>query len=255
MVLSNLISRLMGGRDAPRVAGGAFLNTVLAAAPAAVAASAAIDLAFVGEVKAAARDELFRLDEMVEGDLGLANGRIMVAAPKQIFDPNVRVWRSVAAEAGAWADYISTKTGVKRDKCLTVCTRLARLVDVDLRAAEITSETKIDVSLPHVTRTWSDRWGEKHCEVGLGVHKNKLFDGSEQWGVHFKGVKPALVDVNGKAFSIPQDPPPGFKPPRPLEGRGEGWTDVGERLRGAQANDGWNAPVHWSARQDRRPII
>jgi hypothetical protein len=205
-MLGNLISRLMGGKDEPTVSRRAFLRTVLTAAPAAVAAGAAIDLLYVDEVKAAARDELFKLDQMVEGDLGMQSGRILVAAPKQIFDPNVRVWRSVAAEAGAWADYISTKTGVKRDTCLTVCTRLARLVDVDLRAAELTSETKIDVSLPHVTRTWTDRWGEKHCEVGLGVHKTKLFDGTEQWGVNFKHGLAPLVDAQGKVFKAAGQP-------------------------------------------------
>jgi hypothetical protein len=206
-MLGNLISRLMGGKDEPTVSRRAFLRTVLTAAPAAVAAGAAIDLLYVDEVKAAVRDELFKLDQMVEGDLGMQSGRILVAAPKQIFDPNVRVWRSVAAEAGAWADYLATKTGVQRDKCLTVCTRLARLVDVDLRAAEITSETKIDVSLPHVTRTWTDHKGEKQLEAGLGVHKTKLFDGSDQWGVNFRHPAASLIGLDGKTLLIPATRP------------------------------------------------
>lgn len=202
----------------------AFLRGVLAAAPAAVAASAAIDLAFVPEVQAAVREELFKLDQMTEGDLGMQSGRIMVAVPKQIFDPNARVWRSVAAEAGAWADYVSGKTGVTRVHALTACTRLARLVDDDLRLAKVTSDAKIDVRLPEITRTWTNRWGEKQCEIGLGVHKDTLFDGTEQMSVKFKGVAPKLLDANGKIMKIP--------------GRPDGAVDVSARLREANATMG-----------------
>jgi hypothetical protein len=166
------------------------------------------------------------MDEMVEGDLGIKDGRIQVAAPKSIFDPNVRVWRSVANEAGAWADYVSQKTGVARSAALTACMRLARLVDDDLRAAQVDTETKIDISLPNVTREWTDRNGNKQCEVGLGLHKQKLFDGSDQYAVLFKNERPKLLDSKGKEFV------------RPLADRGEGWNDVAALRLPAPANAG-----------------
>lgn len=176
-----------------------FLRQLATAAPAAVAAAAAIDLKFIPELQAAAADELFKLDQMVEGDIGLAEGKIFVSAPQHVFD-TARVWRSVANEAGAWADYLSGQTGVTRDSLLVACTRLARAVDMDLRHAQIDSEAKIDVQLPHVTRAWTNHRGEKQCEIGLGLHKEKLFDGTEQFQVKFKQEAPRVVDAQGKVF-------------------------------------------------------
>jgi len=189
------------GNDAPTLGRRKFLQGLLTAAPAAVAAAAAIDLSFVPEVQAAARDALRKLDEMVEGDLGLQQGRILVAAPKTIFDPSARVWRSVANEAGAWADYVTGKTGVSRGIALAACTRLARLVDDDLRAANVLTDTKIDLRLPEITRTWTNQRGETQCEIGLGVHKDVLFDGTEQMSVKFKGVAPRLLNADGRVFA------------------------------------------------------
>lgn len=225
------------GSNKPDVVGRrAFLRGVLAAAPAAVAAAAAIDLAFVPELQAAVRDELKKIDEMVEGDLGLTQGRIMVAAPKQIFDPNVRVWRSVAAEAGAWADYVSKATGVRRPLVLAATTRLAQLVDFDLRDNQIAADSKIDVTLPKIVRTWTDIWGEKRCEIGLGLHKETLFDGTEQFTVKFKDVAPRLVDAKGKVFKMADQP--------------DGAVDVTARLKAAPANAGWHPPEAWEDAED-----
>lgn len=179
-----------------------FLRNLVVAAPAAIAAAAAIDLKFVPEVVAAARDELRKLDQMVEGDLGMKNGRILVAMPQSTFDPNVRIWRSVALEAGAWAEYVSKTTGINEHKALSMCTRLANLVDRDLRDAEVDYKTKIEVNLPTVTRQWTDSMGHRHCEIGLGLHKAKLFDGTEQFQVAFKNQKPpALVGTDGKPLA------------------------------------------------------
>ena len=224
------------GSDAPTLGRRKFLQGLLAAAPAAVAAAAAIDLSFVPEVQAAARDALRKLDEMVDGDLGLQSGRIMVAAPKTIFDPSARVWRSVANEAGAWADYVTAKTGVARPIALTACMRLARLVDDDLRTAQVTTESKIDVRLPEITRTWTTHRGEKQCEIGLGVHKDTLFDGTEQMSVKFKGVAPRLLDSNGKIFKMADQP--------------YGAVDVTARLNEAPANADWQTPDDWDDHED-----
>lgn len=197
-ILSDLFG--IGGSKPDVVGRRAFLRGVLAAAPAAVAAAAAIDLKFIPELQSAVREELFKLDQMVEGDLGLPQGRVLVAAPKTIFDPSARVWRSVAAEAGAWADYVSGKTGVRRAKVLAACTCLARLIDNDLRDAQVVSDVKIDVRLPEVVRTWTNSWGEEQCEIGLGLHNETLFDGTQQFQVKFKSVMPTLVGSDGRAL-------------------------------------------------------
>lgn len=198
MGIRAFFDRLIGGDDNV-TSRRKFLRAVATAAPAAVAAAAAIDLKFVPELKAAASEQLRKLDEMVEGDLGMTGGRIVVGAPRAIFDPALRVWRSVAAEAGAWADYVSKQTGVSRDRCLDQCMLLARLVDHDLRIAKVDTETKIDVQLPRVIRTWTNHYGAKHCEIGLGLHKEKLFDGSEQHVVKF-AADAQLVNSSGRPF-------------------------------------------------------
>lgn len=186
------------GAHADLIGRRSFLRNLVTAAPAAVAAAAAIDLKFVPELQAAVGEELAKLDEMVEGDLGLQGTRILVPAPKEIFDPNVRVWRSVAREAGAWADYVSQRTGVAREDALAVCTRLAHLVDADLRAARLGTETKIDVHLPVITRQWVDRSGKTQCEIGLGLHQQKLIDGTDQWQVTFREPAKPLVNSHGQ---------------------------------------------------------
>jgi hypothetical protein len=177
-----------------------FLRGLITAPPGAVAAVAAIDLKFVPELKDAAREELYKLDAMVEGDLGLSGGKIIVGAPRHIFDPNVRVWRSVANEAGAWADYVAAKTGVSHDSALRITTKLARLLDDDLRTAGITKDQPIDITLPVVTRQWKDWNGKPQCEVGMGVHKETLFDGTEQIQVAFKDKAPRIVDERGRGI-------------------------------------------------------
>lgn len=200
MGIRSFFDSLIGGDDANVASRRKFLRTIATAAPVAVAAAAAIDLKFVPELKAAAAEQLRKLDEMVEGDLGMTDGKIIVGAPREIFDPALRVWRSVADEAGAWADYVSAQTGVERSLALTQCTRLARLIDTDLRMAQVTKDTKIDVRLPHVVRTWTNSLGQKHCEIGLGLHTEKLFDGTEQRVVKFDNQSPKLVDASGRIF-------------------------------------------------------
>lgn len=179
----------------------AFLRNVAIAAPAAVAAAAAIDLKFIPELQAAAKEMLLKLDQAVEADFGLESGKIQVAVPKAAFDPNARLWRSVANEAGAWADYVAAKTGITRSTALRMTTRLATLVDHDLRAAGATLDTKIDLSLPVVTRQFKDYAGNPECEIGIGVHRQKVYDGSEQLAVAFISTSPRILTKDSSIAS------------------------------------------------------
>jgi hypothetical protein len=222
----SIFTNIFGGKKDSRIetiSRRAFLRNVVHAAPAVVAVAAAIDLRFVPEIQSAARDALHKIDQMVEADLGLQNGLlsrpIQVQVPSQAFDPNARIWRSVANEAYAWADYVVAKTGVSRSAALRQTTRLAELIDRDLKTAGVTATTKIEVDIPVVTRTWettSYRTGvtEKHCEIGLGVHKQKQYDGTDAQRVTFLDTAKKLVDHNGRSFERVSDLGPQVPAPK-----------------------------------------
>lgn len=189
-----------------------FLRNILGGSAVAVAAAAYVKLEYVPEIKQAALDELEDLeqkpaDELLEaikaqaGDFGMdEDGKIIVSAPKKVFHPDARVWKSVANEAGAWADYLAKEHGVSKQSVLRACKTLARACDTDLKRAEIESSTEIVVDLPHVTRQWTDSRGEKQIEIAMGVEQTEVL-GHDRWRVGFIGQKDdsdvKLVDAGG----------------------------------------------------------
>lgn len=173
-----------------------FLRGLLAAPVAAVAVKAAINVKYVPEVKAAALEELIELEQTPEDKIAELQAliskmqappdKIMVAAPDKVFNPNLRVWRSVSDEAGAWADYLHGTTGVDRQTLHSSCMTLARALDRDLRDSEVTQDDEIVVDLPHVKRTWTDAQGRKQAEIAMGVEKQEVL-GHERIRVGFIG--------------------------------------------------------------------
>ena len=190
-----------------------FLRNILQGSAVAVASAAAVKLEYVPEIKAAALEELEQLEQTPRDELlesikkaagwvpeSEADRKIIIGAPKQVFNPNARVWMSVAREANAWADYISEKSGVQKASVLAACKTLARACDRDLRDAEVTADSKIVVDLPKITRTWTGRNGEKQVEIAMGVEKQAIL-GHERIRVGYIGKKaveaPRLVDAKG----------------------------------------------------------
>lgn len=192
-----------------------FLRGLIAAPVAAVAAKAVIDAKYVPELKSAALDELIELEQTPEekvrelqnliAKMGVPSDKIMVAAPDKVFNPNMRVWRSVTDEAHAWASYLATKTGVDEQTLQRSCMTLARALDRDLVAAEVTQDQEIIVDLPQVKRTWVDARGRKQAEIAMGVEKVEVL-GHERVRVGYIGSDaPPLVDHRGLATVSPEE--------------------------------------------------
>jgi hypothetical protein len=189
-----------------------FLRGLLAAPVAAVAVKAAIDIKYVPELKSAALDELIELEQTPEDKIKemqdliskmgpVPSDRIMVAAPSKVFNPNMRVWRSVTNEAHAWASYLSDKTGVDEQTLQRSCMTLARALDRDLREAEVTDDQEIMVDLPVVKREWTDRSGRKQAEIAMGVETVEVL-GHERIRVGYIGNDaPSLLNAYGRAFA------------------------------------------------------
>lgn len=192
-----------------------FLRGILGGSAAAVATAAAVKLEYVPEIREAALDELTKLEKMpedeheelreairamTEEDLGMRDGKIIVSAPSKVFNPNSRIWKSVAGEANAWADYLSDTHGVEKAHVLAACKRLARACDTDLKNAEVDSEQEIVVDLPQVTREWTDYYGKKQIEIAMGVEKKEIL-GHERIRVGFIGKEDDspvnLIDAPG----------------------------------------------------------
>lgn len=180
-----------------------FLRGILQGSAVAVATAAAVKLEHVPGIKSAALDELAKLDRLpedeinelnegiqkiLEGDLGLEEGKIIVASPSQVFHPNARIWRSVTSETGAWVDYLHERTGIKKTVLHRTCSALAHACDRDLRSAEVDTDQQIVVEVPHITRTWTDRLGEPQIEIAMGVEKTEIM-GHERVRVGFIGSK------------------------------------------------------------------
>lgn len=172
-----------------------FLRALLAAPVVAVAAKAAVDAKYVPEIKEAALEELKELEAHSEETMQLqeamkqgfkAKERIFVPNAKEVFHPDKRIWRSVANEAEGWAAAIRLRHPDLDKESVDRATRtMARVIDRDLREAEVDLNTQIIVETPHVTRTWLDPQGRRQVEIAMGVEKRDDILGGEGFRVGF----------------------------------------------------------------------